>query len=118
MIERALAVKQPMASLIADGSKSIEVRTWSTPYRGRILITASLGASGHFMRQYPERRKVPRGVAICSVELVDVRKLRKADSDKACYKITATAGRYAWILREPKAVNPTPIKSKLGLWRL
>lgn len=39
--EYALSIKQPWASLIVHGLKTIEVRTWPTPRRGRILIHAA-----------------------------------------------------------------------------
>ncbi|TDO68842.1 ASCH domain-containing protein [Flavobacterium chryseum] len=38
---RALSIKQPYASLIANGIKNIENRTWRTNFRGRIYIHAS-----------------------------------------------------------------------------
>jgi hypothetical protein len=37
----ALSLKQPWAALLAHGLKSIEVRNWSTPRRGPILIHAA-----------------------------------------------------------------------------
>jgi hypothetical protein len=37
----ALSIKQPWATLIVHGLKTIEVRRWSTPRRGRILIHAA-----------------------------------------------------------------------------
>jgi uncharacterized protein (UPF0264 family) len=37
----ALSVKQPWATLLAHGRKTIEVRRWSTARRGRILIHAA-----------------------------------------------------------------------------
>jgi len=39
---KALTVKQPYASLIVEGIKDIENRTWPTKYRGRVLIHAGL----------------------------------------------------------------------------
>ena len=38
---KALSIKQPWASLIANGIKDIENRTWKTNFRGRIYIHAS-----------------------------------------------------------------------------
>ena len=38
---KAISIKQPWASLIANGIKDIENRTWATKYRGKILIHAS-----------------------------------------------------------------------------
>jgi hypothetical protein len=37
----ALSLKQPWAALLVHGRKSIEVRKWSTPRRGLILIHAA-----------------------------------------------------------------------------
>lgn len=37
----ALSIKQPWAALIAAGRKTVEVRTWSSPRRGPILIHAA-----------------------------------------------------------------------------
>jgi hypothetical protein len=37
----ALSLKQPWAALLAHGRKTIEVRSWPTARRGRILIHAS-----------------------------------------------------------------------------
>ncbi len=39
-----LTVSQPHASLIADGSKFVENRTWSTGYRGLLAIHAGKGS--------------------------------------------------------------------------
>ena len=38
---KALSIKQPWASLIANNIKNIENRTWKTNYRGRIYIHSS-----------------------------------------------------------------------------
>jgi len=37
---KAITIKQPWASLIVDGIKDIENRTWKTKFRGRVLIHA------------------------------------------------------------------------------
>ena len=38
---KALSVKEPWASLIRSGKKTIETRTWNTNYRGKLLICTS-----------------------------------------------------------------------------
>jgi hypothetical protein len=40
---KGLSIRQPWAWLIANGHKDIENRTWSTHFRGRVLIHASSG---------------------------------------------------------------------------
>ena len=37
----ALSIKQPWAALLVAGVKTVEVRTWQTRRRGRVLIHAS-----------------------------------------------------------------------------
>ena len=39
---KVLSLKEPWASLIAAGVKSIETRSWQTSYRGELAIHASL----------------------------------------------------------------------------
>lgn len=39
---RAITIRQPWAQLIAEGSKDVENRTWSTRWRGPLLIHAGL----------------------------------------------------------------------------
>ena len=41
MPQYALSLKQPWAALLVHGRKTIEVRKWRTPRRGRILIHAA-----------------------------------------------------------------------------
>lgn len=41
MLYRALSLKQPWAALLAAGVKTVEVRRWTTAYRGRLLIHAA-----------------------------------------------------------------------------
>ena len=38
---KTLSIRQPFASLICRGIKTIENRSWDTTYRGRLLIHAS-----------------------------------------------------------------------------
>lgn len=40
---KAITIKQPFATLIAEGLKEYEFRTWRTKYRGDILIHAGKG---------------------------------------------------------------------------
>jgi activating signal cointegrator 1 len=39
---KAISIHQPWASLITFGAKRLEARSWHTPYRGPILIHASI----------------------------------------------------------------------------
>jgi hypothetical protein len=103
----ALSVRQPWASHIADAQKRIEVRTWSTKYRGPLLICAS-------QRKHDD---LPTGCALCVVDLVDVRPMTENDEDDAlCY--FDDIGEYAWVLRNPRRVDHFPVKGRLNLYQV
>jgi hypothetical protein len=96
---RALSWKQPYASLMLHGK--IETRSWSTKYRGKVLICASkkpyyeielLGISGDVQTQRifelinSKGMKEPTGKAIAIGELVDCRQMEKEDEQKTFVK--------------------------------
>lgn len=100
---RALSIKQPWASMIARGEKTVEVRSWRTPYRGRLLIVAS-------------RRPAmgPAGCALAVADLVDCRPMVPSDEGAACGPVAPHS--FAWILREVRPINPFPVRGRLGLY--
>lgn len=108
----ALSVRQPWASLLAWGEKSIEVRSWSTTSRGRILVHAS----GRDMVE--DGITIPAGYAIATVELVDVRPLTHADLEAACMDAMPDGPHFAWVLRDAREIEPVPAEGKLHLWNL
>ena len=102
---KALTIRQPWASLIAQGDKTIEVRSWPTKYRGPLLITASAKPAGHG----------PTGCTICLVDLIDCRPMTNADLPAACLDYYYD-GDFAWLLTAPRPVENLPIKGKLSIW--
>lgn len=55
MQNMVLSIKQPHATLICAGIKTVENRTWKTDYRGKILIHASGDAFA-----YPDLNQLPK----------------------------------------------------------
>jgi hypothetical protein len=109
MIVRTLAVKQPFAGLIANGTKTSEYRSWSTEYRGPILIVASRTRDRAETEKARRRGKLtstdePKGATLCVVDLVSIR-WSEANGD------------FAWKLARPRLVPVTPIKGKLNLYK-
>ena len=47
---KAITIRQPYASLIARGVKTVETRSWATHYRGRIAIHAAAGWAPGWLR--------------------------------------------------------------------
>jgi hypothetical protein len=131
--EKCLSLLQPWASLVIMGFKKIETRSWSTAYRGSLLIHASLGRKGKVLATEPPFSKyirhfdsLPFGAIIGRVQLIDILPVEDLFySDAALATLTLeekafgdyTKGRYAWLLEEPEAFeDPIPIKGTLGLW--
>ncbi|MYC08182.1 MAG: ASCH domain-containing protein [Chloroflexi bacterium] len=101
---RALSLRQPWASMVADGRKTIETRTWRTNYRGPLAIHASA-------RPHDD---LPTGGIIAIARLYDCRLMEAADEDAAC--IALHEGAYAWLLADVQPVELIPCKGMLGLW--
>ena len=102
---KALSVRQPWANLIADGSKTIEVRTRPTRYRGPLLIVST------------KRPAVPpAGCALAVVNLVDCRPMTEADEPAAMCKREPGQVAWAWVLTDVRRIEPQPVLGKLGLF--
>lgn len=104
---KALSVKQPWASMIAEGKKTIETRTWPTKYRGDILICASKKSEAHGF---------PTGCAICVAQLVDCRLMVEDDYLAAC--CPPRADMYSWVLENIRQVKPFPVKGQLRIFEV
>ena len=142
---KAISIKQPYASLIVEGIKDIENRTWQCPkkYIGqRVLVHASSAKSDHIIRrvlndsQYSEFIKrfghsgldflEPKGAIIGSVEIVDcVINHQGIWAEKTHiyndieFELFGGSDNpiYNWILANPiKFPKPIPAKGKLGFW--
>lgn len=116
---KALSVRQPWAYLIASEQKTIEVRSWRTDYRGKILITASSAEQNSWVlnKQIKNYTLLPPGVMMCVCDLIDVRPLTEQDRDAAWLadddKID---GLYAWVLANPQAVMLNKVIGRLKLF--
>lgn len=116
---KAISIKQPWASLVAAGTKTVECRTWKTHYRGPLLICSSKGDVE--IDDRGENLILPGGMALAAVELVDVRPMTEADLEPAYlpkeWYADALKG-FAWHIRPLYAVIPQPIKGKLNLFNV
>lgn len=118
---KALSITEPYASLIAEGVKHIETRSWKTNYRGEILIHAS---STRIPSEYMHLRalvaKTRQGHIIAKATLADCKEMTNewidtlSETEKVCGFYSK--GRYAWILENIKPIEPIKAKGRLGLW--
>ncbi len=69
---KVITIKQPFATLIAEGLKEYEFRTWKTKYRGDILIHAGKGIDRKAMKRYEHLNlDYPTGCIIAKATLTD-----------------------------------------------
>ena len=104
---KALSIHPYYAIGIVKGDKTIEVRTWSTDYRGDILICSTAKKIHGLIPSH----------ALGVVELVDIVRFdpnmcRAAVMDKKDFQY----GQYAWKLANPRIIKPFFVKGKLSLW--
>lgn len=104
---KALSVRQPWAEKILRGEKTIEVRSWTTRYRGPLLICAAAKKCDN----------LPTGVAVCVARLSDVRPIATTDHAAACCAVDPLR-EFAWVLTDVRPVDAVPIKGKLGLFEV
>ena len=111
----ALCLQQPWAELVACGRKTIETRTWNTPYRGSLLIVASKKPDERALDVFPDVGSWPRGEAIAIAKVVNVRPMTEEDEDAAC--CGWYPGAFAWELEEVERIRfPFKVKGRLGLF--
>lgn len=145
-MSKAISLRQPWASLVVHGRKTIETRSWSTPYRGPLLIHASkrwtradrglcytvaFWAQLRHIGMTDATRDLPRGCVIGRVELVNVREI-VADDFTGRPPTTMlqppgielllgdyTPGRFGWTLANPVVfARPMYCAGALGLFDL
>ena len=125
---KVLSVKEPFATLILNGIKKIETRSWKTNYRGELFIHAS-GKTfakefliNDFVINLIKDMDMNYGNIICKCNLVDcvymddkfIKNIKKNQIEYNCgeYKV----GRYAWIIDDIKPIYLIPTKGKLNIW--
>ena len=104
---KALSIHPEYAMNIVKGLKTIEVRTWTTRYRGDLLICATAKRG----------KGLISGHALGVVTLADVVPMKREHAKAAMVSPYEYWGDcYAWILENPRPIKPFPMKGKLSLW--
>ena len=120
---RVITLKQPWASLVANGLKVYEFRNMNYSYRGKILIHAGKGIDKDAMDRVQEfNLDYPQSRIIAEVEIVDCIKvdtefnkmINKLNSP--VYEVKERTG-YAWKLDNIKKLNiDKTINGKQSIW--
>jgi len=124
---KALSLYEPGATLIALGKKRYETRSWSTTYRGPLLICASLKRPpiakiiGILYRARISLNELSPGRAVALVDLVHVYRTDDLHygqfGENEEFYGDLSPGRYAWQLKNVRRfVNPPLIRGKQGLF--
>lgn len=123
---KVITIKQPFATLIAEGLKEYEFRTWKTKYRGDILIHAGKGIDKKAMKKFEHLNlEYPSGCIVAKVTITDcvtiddnARKILKEKNQLAysnVIKHTEWNG-YGFKLENVEKIEPIPVNGKLSLW--
>lgn len=123
---KVITIKQPYASLIAEGLKEYEFRTWKTKYRGEILIHAGKSIDKQAMKKFAiYNLDYPTGCIIAKANLVDCvpinEKTKSMLNEKNSLVYSGIINNVKWEgygfkLENVKKIKPIPIKGQLGLW--
>ena len=122
---KVLTLKQPWATLVAEGIKKYEFRSWKTKYRGKLLIHAVAGVDKKELKRF-EKLKLdyPSKRIIAEVELEDCLKIDEELNNKIIAENNIAYGSkkregYAWKLTNIKKIESKEIiNGKLGLWNI
>lgn len=123
---KVITIKQPFASLIVEGYKDYEFRSWSTKHRGQLLIHAGKSVDKEAMKRFEKYHfNYPVGCIIAKVELVDClkvdddfRQLLKCKNEEVYAGIIQDKNweGYAFQLKNIVKIEPIQVKGQLGLW--
>ena len=121
---RALTIRQPWASLILAGKKTIETRSANTKRRGRVLLHAG-AAMGRAEREAAIREgldpdALPRGAIIGSIEIASAAPVGELDvSDAERRRGDYRPGRWGWRLADVRPLaRPVPAAGALSFWQV
>lgn len=123
---KVITLKQPWATLVAEGLKKYEFRSWKYNYRGEILIHAGKGIDkeameklSHLKLNYPQARIVARVRILDCIELNEKINKEITWENELVYgnKIDRTG--YAWKLELiEKIKDEKEVLGKHGIWNL
>ena len=123
---KVLTIKQPYASLIIEGIKEYEFRTWKTNYRGDILIHAGKTIDKTALEKFKcYNLNYPTGCIIGKVTITDcikiddkARSMLKKKKSIVYDKVINNKdwNGYGFKLKNAKRIKQVKINGKLGLW--
>lgn len=123
---KVISIKQPFASLISEGIKEYEFRTWRTKYRGEILIHASKTIDKKALEKFKKYNlDCPTGCIIARVNITDCIKVDDAfrevlkSKNELVYSGVLNDSEfdgYGFKLENVEKIEPIYINGQLGIW--
>ncbi len=123
---KCITIKQPFASLIAEGLKEYEFRTWKTNYRGEILIHAGKTIDKKAMKKFERYNlEYPTGCIIAKANLTDCikvddefKKVLKEENELVYSGVLNNKDciEFGFKLENVKKIKNIEVNGKLSLW--
>ena len=123
---KVITIKQPWATLIAEGYKEYEFRTWNTKYRGDILIHAGKSIDKEAAKRFKDYNlEYPLGCIIAKATITDSILVddefvkRVGPKNPLVYKGIMERKNwhgYGFKLENVKKIDPISVNGKLSLW--
>lgn len=123
---KALTIRQPWATLIMQGVKRYEFRSWKTNFRGEVLIHAGKGIDKEAverLKKYLPEGELPLGKILGKVNITDcvpmseefASMLSKENND--IYTTHSFSRNYGFKLEDVEVFDtPIDAKGQLGFW--
>lgn len=123
---KVITLKQPWATLVAEGLKKYEFRSWKLNYRGEILIHAGKGVDLDAMKKFEYLNlEFPKSRILAKVNILDCIELNKDINEKIIKENELVYGHkydrtgYAWKLEVVEKINDNKnVSGKQGIWNL
>lgn len=122
---KVLTINQPWATLIMQGNKRFEFRSWQTKYRGELLIHAGKSIDKEAMKRLEKYlpKEIPIGKILGKVTLVDCVKMSPEFKEKLLkenidiYASSIFKEDYGWQVENVEVFEkPIEASGHLSLW--
>ncbi len=123
---KAITIRQPWATLIMQGVKRYEFRSWKTNYRGEVLIHAGKGIDKEAVERlskYLPEGELPLGKILGKVTVTDCVPMSEEFADMLSkenndiYTTHSFSRNYGFKLDNVKVFEePIDAKGQLGFW--
>ncbi len=121
---KVISIRQPWATLIAEGYKEYEFRSWATKYRGPILIHASktvekenLARFEHLGLEYPTGKIIAVGHLVDCIKMSRQFEIELIELNVCVYGAVNNREGYAFKMHNIKKLEAyMDVNGQLGIW--